>query len=117
MARTQNPRLSLALAAYTAPGGARHTVGVLALGALPGAGRPRAARVAAALARSGGLVLDRAPGEPLRLVGTLEAGEGLACAQALVADYLPRARRATAALARPLAPADLRPHVLEERAA
>jgi hypothetical protein len=114
---SRDPRPSLALAAYTTPDHTPHVVGIVALGPLPGAGKPRAARVAAALESVGGLVVDRAPGEPLRLVGVLEAGEGLACARALIDDYLPRAQRASGVIARVLEPADLARPAPGERAA
>jgi hypothetical protein len=111
--------LVLTLSAYTAPTGARRTIAVVAPAArLEAAGRPAAARVAAALERDGGLLIDRGVGSEVpRLVATLAPGEGLAVARAVVADYLPRARRASVPLARALEPADLEPVVSEELAA
>jgi len=112
--------LAIALGTYTAPGGARRVVVAAAPGASPaGAGRPAAARLAAALAAGGGLVLDRAvTGTDPRVVAELAPGEGLAVAQAVVAEYVPRARRARAVIARRLEPADLAvPEPNAERAA
>jgi hypothetical protein len=43
------------------------------------------------------------------VLAELAAGEGLLAADAVVADYLPRARRATRPLARRLRPDDLAP--------
>jgi hypothetical protein len=113
--------LAIVLATYTAPGGARRVVVVaVAPGASPApAGRPAAARLAAALTTGGGLVLDRgAAGRAPRVVAELAPGEGLAVAQAIVAEYVPRARRARAVIARRLEPADLAvPEPNAERAA
>lgn len=111
--------LVLTLTAYTAPDGARRTLTVVAPAAcLEAAGRPAAARVAAALERDGGLLIDRGGVRDVpRLVATLAPGEGLAVARAIAAEYVPRARCATAALARALTPADLEPPASEERAA
>lgn len=111
--------LGLTLAVYTAHDGTLHTLAVVAPAApLEPAGRAVAARVAASLERDGGLLIDRgANSEVPRLVATLAPGEGLAVARAVAADYLPRARRATAPLARALRPADLEPTVAEELAA
>ena len=111
--------LGLTLAVYTAHDGTLHTLAVVAPAApLEPAGRAVAARVAASLERDGGLLIDRcSEKEAPRLVATLAPGEGPAVARAVTADYLPRARRATVALARALEPADLEPAVSEELAA
>jgi len=111
--------LGLTLATYTAPGGTRRVVVALAPAAPTApAGRRAAARLAAALVADGGLVIDRdASGAPPRVVAELAVGEGLAVARAVVDDYLPRARRATAPIARALAPGELETPRAEERAA
>ena len=112
--------VGLTLASYRSPAGARRVVAVVvpAAPAAP-AGRPAPARLAAALAAHGGLVLDRdASGRDPRVVAELTRGEGLAVARAIVAEYVPRARRARAVIARRLTPADVaQPVPSRERAA
>lgn len=104
------PRMPLAtLAAYTAPDHSARRVAVLVLGPPLRVARPGAAILAARLAEHPALVLDLGRDErgDVRVVGALQAGEGIAAAQALIDDYLPRARRATRPLARPLTDDDL----------
>lgn len=97
------------LATYTAPNQTARRVAVLVFGPPLRVSRPYAAVLAARLSAYPALVLDAADDErgDVRVVGELRAGEGLAAARALVDDYLPRARRATRPLARPLEPEDL----------
>jgi hypothetical protein len=97
------------LAAYTAPDRTARRVAVLVLGPPLTVSRPPAAVLAARLSAHPALVLDEGDDEPgdVRVVGELRAGEGLAAVRALIDDYLPRARRATRPLARPLEPDDL----------
>jgi len=82
---------------------------VLVLGPPLTVSRPPAAVLAARLSAHPALVLDEADDAAgdVRVVGELRAGEGLAAVHALIDDYLPRARRATRPLARPLEPEDL----------
>jgi hypothetical protein len=99
----------VALGAYTAPDRTARRVVVLVFGPPLAVARPVPALLATRLADHPALILDRprdTPGD-IRVVGELRAGEGLAAARALVADYLPRARRATRPLARPLEAEDL----------
>jgi hypothetical protein len=99
----------VALAAYSAPDGTPRRVTVLIFGPPLALSRPVPAILAARLADHPALVLDR-PRDghgDVRVVAELSAGEGLAAAHALIDDYLPRARRATRPLARPLEPEDL----------
>lgn len=99
------------LAAYTASDGTARRIAVLIFGPSLAVSRPVPAIVAARLAEHPALVLDRPRGTDTdgdaRVVAELAAGEGLAAAQAVIDDYLPRARRATGPLGRPLAPEDL----------
>src|SRR3954463_3422922 len=101
--------LALTLTSYRSEAGERRAVAVVVPGAsVVAAGRPAAALLAAALTTHGGLVLDRrATGGDVRVVTELEPGEGLAAVQAVVAEYVPRARRARAVIPPRLAPSDL----------
>jgi hypothetical protein len=97
------------LATYAAHDAMRRHVGVLVLGPPLTVSRPGAAVLAARLGAHPALVLDVADEAcgSVRVVGVLQAGEGLAAARALVDDYLPRARRATRPIARALCAEDL----------
>ena len=110
--------VGLTLANYRSAAGARRVVAVVAPGSSAATGRPTPARLAAALATYGGLVIDRelAGGDP-RVLAELTRGEGLAVARAIVAEYVPRARRARAVIARRLDPAELAAPAPWERAA
>jgi hypothetical protein len=101
--------LALTLTRYLSKTGERRAVAVVVPGAsIVAAGRPAAALLAAALATHSGLVLDRRDtGGDVRVVAELAPGEGLAVVQAVVTEYVPRARRARAVIARRLEPADL----------
>ena len=93
------------LAAYTTPDGVDRELRAVAAGDSPRPvvrGPEARAPLAARLRTGPALVPDVAVGpEPdPRMVAELDAGEGLAAVDAVVADYLPRARRAS----RPLAP-------------
>ena len=101
--------LALTLTRYRSAAGERRAVAVVVPAAsIVAAGRPAAALLAGALAAHGGLVIDRRDtGGDARVVAELEPGEGLAIVQAVVAEYVPRARRARAVIARRLEPADL----------
>jgi hypothetical protein len=112
--------VALTLTSYTSGAGERRAVAVVVPGAsIVAAGRPAAAQLAGALAAHGGLVIDRRDSRgDVRVVAELAPGEGLAVARAVVAEYVPRARRARAVIARRLVPADLAaPTSSEERAA
>jgi hypothetical protein len=111
--------LALTLTRYLSKAGERRAVAVVVPGAsILAAGRPAAALLAAALATHSGLVIDRRDaGGDVRLVAELAPGEGLAVVQAVVAEYVPRARRARAVIARRLEPGDLTPTGIGEELA
>jgi hypothetical protein len=97
------------LAAYTTANGSPRRVAVLIFGPPLALSRPVPAILAARLDAHPALLLDRPCDRPgdVRVVAELQVGEGLGAVRALIADYLPRARRATRPIARPLEPEDL----------